>query len=160
MSTETKNCTKVDFIRKKSDKKSKKEVYQIEIDGVINSSMIRVYPFKTSLPYQAIKKVCSMFALSKAELQQKIDNGELKIEIFLNENFSFILEDKSSIFKSIEWICLLVDRKWFNKKRKFFPFSFFCYENLLSLSLITSMISSHLLICSKNILSSVLVCFI
>lgn len=124
MSTETKNCTKVDFIRKKSDKKSKKEVYQIEIDGVLNSSMIRVYPFKTSLPYQAIKKVCSLFALSKAELQQKIDNGELKIEIFLNENFSFILEDKSSIFKSIEWICLLVDRKWFNKKRKFFPFSF------------------------------------
>ena len=159
MTTETKNCIKVDFIRKKSDKKSKKEVYQIEIDGVINSSMIRVYPFKTSLPYQAIKKVCSLFALSKVELQQKIDNGELKIEIFLNENFSFILEDKSSIFKSIEWICLLVDRKWFNKKRKF-PFSFFCYENLLSLSLITSMISSHLLICSKNILSSVLVCFI
>lgn len=124
MSTETKNCIKVDFIRKKSDKKSKKEVYQVEIDGVLNCSMIRVYPFKTSLPYQAIKKVCSIFALSKAELQQKIDNGELKIEIFLNENFSFILEDKSSIFKSIEWICLLVDRKWFNKKRKFFPFSF------------------------------------
>ena len=124
MSTETKNCTKVDFIRKKSDKKSKKEVYQIEIDGVLNSSIIRLYPFKTTWPYQAIIKVCSLFALSKAELQQKIDNGELKIEIFLNENFSFILEDKSSIFKSIEWICLLVDRKWFNKKRKFFPFSF------------------------------------
>lgn len=128
MSTETKKCVKVDFIRKKSDKKSKKEVYQIEIDGVLNSSMIRVYPFKTSLPYQAIKKVCSLFALSKAELQQKIDNGELKIEIFLNENFSFILEDKSSIFKSIEWICLLIDRKWCNKKRKFFTFSFFIME--------------------------------
>lgn len=111
MTTETKNFTKVDFIRKKSDKNLKKEVYQVKIDGVFRCSMIREYPFKTSLPCQTIKKVCSILTLSKEELQQKIDNGELKIEIFLNENFSFILEDKSSIFKSIEWICLLVENK-------------------------------------------------
>lgn len=54
-----------------------------------------------------LKKIRKNTYLTKQQLQNEIESGWLKIEVFFNDIHSCILEDKSSILKTFEWLYVL-----------------------------------------------------
>ena len=54
-----------------------------------------------------LKKIRKNTYLTKQQLQNEIESGWLKIEVFFNDIHSCILEDKPSILKTFEWLYIL-----------------------------------------------------
>ena len=54
-----------------------------------------------------LKKIRKNTYLTKQQLQNEINSGWVKVEVFFNENHSVILEDKPSILKTFEWLYVL-----------------------------------------------------
>ena len=54
-----------------------------------------------------LKKIRKNTYLTKQQLQNEIESGWLKIEVFFNDIHSCILEDKPSILKTFEWLYVL-----------------------------------------------------